>query len=201
VVGGAPQHLKDRGEGATVEIGARSILREHVQVNRGTSFGGGRTVIGSDCFLMGSTHVGHDCVLGNGVVMTNGAVLAGHVHVDDFAVFGGLCGVHQHARIGTMAMVAGLTGVSQDIPPYCMAVGFRARLAGLNEIGIERRGVTAESIRALRRAYKTIFRSGLSRAEALERARGDLDGSKEPAHFVEFVAAAGKRGVARHGRD
>jgi UDP-N-acetylglucosamine acyltransferase len=201
VVGGPPQHLKDGGEGGTVEIGARTVLREHVQVNRGTAAHGGRTVIGADCLLMGSTHVGHDCGVGNEVILTNGAVLAGHVLVEDFVLLGGMSGVHQFVRIGTMSMVAGLSGVSQDIPPYCLAAGFRARLVGLNEVGIERRGVSAASIRALRKAYKTIFRLGLPRAKALEQARKDLDGSPEAARFVDFIAAAGRRGMARHGRD
>lgn len=200
VLGGPPQHLKDKGEGTTLEVGPRSIIREHATLNRGTKLGGGRTVIGADCYLMIGTHVGHDCILGNEVVLAGGTVLAGHIEVEDFVLIGGHSAAHQFCRIGTMAMLAAGSGLSQDVPPYCMAVGNHARLMGLNEVGLDRRGVPDESIRALRTAYRRVFRSGLPRAESLAQTRSEQGGVKEVVRFLDFIIASGKRGVARHGR-
>jgi UDP-N-acetylglucosamine acyltransferase len=138
--------------------------------------------------------------VGNGVILTNGAVLGGHCEVEDFAIFGGLAGVHQYCRIGTMAMVAGAAILVQDVPPYCMAAGNRARLAGLNEVGLERRGVPAATIKALRQAYRLIFRTAGKREALIEKARAEFAGAREVGHFLDFIAAS-KRGVARHGRD
>jgi len=200
LVGGPPGHVKDKGEGTTLEVGPRCTIREHVTLHRGSKVGTGRTVIGADCYFMTGSHVGHDCRVGDGVVMTNGAVLGGHCEVEDLAVFGGLAGVHQYCRIGTMAMVAGAAILVQDVPPYCMAAGNRARLAGLNEVGLERRGVPADSIKALRKAYRILFRTAGKREELIAKARAEFGGVKEVAHFLDFIAAS-KRGVARHGRD
>ena len=200
VLGGPPQHLKDNGEGTTLEVGARTVIREHATLNRGTKAGGGRTVIGADCYLMIGTHVGHDCILGDGVVLAGGTVLAGHIEVGDFVLIGGHSAAHQFCRIGTMAMLAAGSGLSQDVPPYCMAVGNHARLMGLNEVGLDRRGLSTESIRALRSAYRTVFRSGLPRAEAMARTRSEQGGVQEVTRFLDFIDSAGKRGVARHGR-
>jgi UDP-N-acetylglucosamine acyltransferase len=199
-VGGPPGHLKDKGEGCTLEVGPRCVIREHVTLHRGSKVGSGKTVIGSDCYFMTGAHVGHDCRVGNGVVMTNGAVLGGHTEVEDFAIFGGLAGTHQFCRIGTMAMVAGAAILVQDVPPYCMAAGNRARLAGLNEVGLERRGVPEAAIKAVRKAYRIVFRTAGKREALLEKARAELGDVKEVAHFLDFIAKS-KRGVARHGRD
>jgi UDP-N-acetylglucosamine acyltransferase len=196
MIGAMPGHLRDRGEGTELVIGARCSFREHVSVHRGTKGGAGRTVIGDETSLFAHAHVGHDCVLGRGVLLTNGAMLGGHVQVGDFAILGGGALVHQFVRIGTMTMVEGKCGVGQDVPPYCLGAGHRVRLAGLNEIGLERRGVPKD---ALWSAYRTIFRSGLPRAEALAKVRLDHVASAEVASFADFIAAAGKRGVARHG--
>ena len=199
-IGGPPGHVKDKGEGCTLEIGPRTILREHVTLHRGSKVGTGKTVIGSDCYFMTGSHAGHDCRVGNGVILTNGAVLGGHCEVEDFAIFGGLAGVHQYCRIGSMAMVAGAAILVQDVPPYCMAAGNRARLAGLNEVGLERRGVSADTIKLLRKAYRILFRTAGKREDLIAKARAELGPVKEVAHFLDFIAAS-KRGVARHGRD
>ena len=199
-IGGPPGHVKDKGEGCTLEVGPRTILREHVTLHRGSKVGTGKTVIGADCYFMTGSHAGHDCRVGNGVILTNGAVLGGHCEVEDFAIFGGLAGVHQYCRIGSMAMVAGAAILVQDVPPYCMAAGNRARLAGLNEVGLERRGVADAAIKALRKAYRLIFRTAGKRDDLISRARGEFGEVKEVAHFLDFISAS-KRGVARHGRD
>ena len=199
-VGGPPGHVKDKGEGCTLEVGARCVIREHVTLHRGSKVGTGKTVIGSDVYFMTGSHVGHDCRVGNGVIMTNGAVLGGHSEVEDFAIFGGLSAAHQFCRVGTMAMIGGAAILVQDVPPYCMAAGNHARLVGLNEIGLDRRGVPEASIKALRKAYRLIFRTGGTRATLLQKARAEYGDIKEVAHFIDFIAAT-KRGVARHGRD
>jgi len=199
MVGAPPGHLKDRGEGTELVIGARCSLREHVSVHRGSKVGTGRTVIGDETTLFAHAHVGHDGRLGRGVLLTNGAMLGGHVEIGDFAILGGAAVVHQFVRIGTMAMIEGHCGVGMDVPPYCLAAGHRVRLVGLNEIGLERRGVSAEAVLSLRAAYRTVFRSGIRRAQALEKARAAGGSVKEVAHFLDFIAG-GKRGIARHGR-
>jgi UDP-N-acetylglucosamine acyltransferase len=200
MVGAQPGHLKDRGEGTELVIGARVSVREGVSLHRGTKVGSGRTVIGDECTFFAHSHVGHDCVLGKGVLLTNGSYLGGHVHVDDFAILGGGAVVHQHCRLGTMVMVEGNCGIPLDIPPYCIAAEHRARLVGLNEIGLRRRGVNAESVRALREVYRLLLRSNLSREEALTTARSEFGSVPECARFLDFVASS-KRGVARHGRE
>jgi UDP-N-acetylglucosamine acyltransferase len=181
-------------------IGARVSIREGVSLHRGTKVGTGRTVIGDECTLFAHSHVGHDSVLGKGVLLTNGAFLGGHVQVDDFAILGGGAVVHQHCRIGTMVMVEGNCGVPLDIPPYCIAAGHRARLVGLNEIGLRRRGVQAETVRAVREVYRLLFRSSLAREEALTTARKEFGVVPECARFLDFLSAS-KRGIARHGRE
>ncbi len=200
-LGGAPQHVKDSGEGTTLEIGPRCVLREGATLNRGTKIGTGRTRVGPDCYFMSDSHAGHDCDIGAGVTLTNGALLAGHCAVGDYALLGGQCGVHQFARIGTMAMVAGGSGVSQDVPPYCIAAGYRARLVGLNAVGVSRRGVPAATVDALWDAYRILFRLPMKREAAIEKVRAEFAGVLEVARLVDFVATPSKRGICRHGRE
>ncbi|MBI4566061.1 MAG: acyl-ACP--UDP-N-acetylglucosamine O-acyltransferase [Planctomycetes bacterium] len=195
-VGGPPGHVTDRGEGTTLEVGARTVVREYVSLHRGSNVGSGRTVIGPDCHFMPYAHVGHDCRVGRGVVMTNGSMLGGHCEVEDFVVFGGAAAVHQFCRVGTMAMVGGGSIASQDIPPYCTVAGNRVRLAGLNEVGLERRRVSKDVIQALRRAYRILFRTAGTRAHALERVRAEFGSIAEVAHLADFVASS-RRGIPR----
>jgi UDP-N-acetylglucosamine acyltransferase len=200
MIGAQPGHLKDRGEGTELVIGARVSIREGVSLHRGTKIGTGRTAIGDDCTFFAHSHVGHDCVVGKGVLLTNGSYLGGHVHVDEFAILGGGSVVHQHCRLGTMVMVEGNCAIPVDIPPYCVAADHRARLVGLNEVGLRRRGVKVETVRALREVYRLVLRSNLGREEALTLARKDFGAVAECAHFLDFVASS-KRGIARHGRE
>lgn len=156
-IGSQPQDLKYHGELSRLVIGARNVIREHVTMNPGTEGGGMLTSVGDDCLFMVGAHVAHDCRVGNNVILANNATLAGHVSVGAFAILGGLSAVHQFARIGAHAIVGGMTGVERDVIPYGSAQGDRARLAGLNIIGMRRRGFTREQIDGLRRAYKTLF--------------------------------------------
>lgn len=194
-VGTAPQDLKYRGEASTLEIGDGNTFREYVSVNPGTAGGGMVTVIGNGCLLMVSAHVAHDCRLGDSVILANGAALGGHVVVQDHAIVGGLAGVHQFARVGESALCAAGAMVSQDVPPFCVVAGDRARLYGLNLIGLKRRGFSAETIQALKRAYRSLF-GGSGRRDAIERTRAAFAGVPEVVRLCEFVAAS-TRGICR----
>jgi len=156
-VGSQPQDLKFAGEKTQLRIGARNKIREGVSINPGTTGGGGLTSIGDDCLFMLGTHVGHDCRVGNGVVVANHASLAGHVEVGDGAIIGGLAGIHQFVRIGEGAIIGALSMVVADVIPFGSVMGERPRLAGLNLIGLKRRGLSREEISALRAGYKALF--------------------------------------------
>lgn len=158
-LGAVPQDLKFAGERTRLEVGARNRIREHVTMNTGTAGGGGLTKVGDDGLYMTGSHIGHDCKVGNHVVFANNATLAGHVEVDDFAILGGLCAVHQFCRIGKHSMIGGMTGVEKDVIPFGSVLGNRAALGGLNLIGLKRRGFDRETISALRKAYDMLFYS------------------------------------------
>lgn len=170
-IGHKPQDLKFSGEVTRLEIGANNQIREHVTMSPGTEGGGGVTKVGDNGLFMMGAHVGHDCIVGNNVILANNATLAGHVELADFVILGGLSAVRQWSRIGTGAIVGGMTGVEFDVIPYGSVIGDRARLAGLNLIGLKRKGLPREQIHALRAAYRALFESEegtlRSRAEAL----------------------------------
>lgn len=158
-IGHQPQDLKYAGETVHLEIGQNNQIREHVTMNPGTEGGGGLTKVGNNCLFMMGSHVGHDCRVGNHVILANNGTLAGHVELDDFVILGGLSAVRQWSRIGTGAIVGGMTGVEFDVIPFGSVIGDRARLAGLNLIGLKRRDIPREQIHALRAAYKRLFES------------------------------------------
>jgi len=195
-VGAPPQDLKFHGEKSQLRLGDRNTVREFVTLHRGTESGGGETVVGDDCLFMAYSHVAHDCIVGNRVILANGATLAGHVQVDDFAILGGLSAVHQFARIGAHAMISGGAMVAQDVPPYCIAQGDRARTVGINLVGLKRREFSDEALRSVKQAYKLIFRSGLRLEEALDRIAGEVSSCPELTTFVDFIRDS-ERGIAR----
>lgn len=156
-LGTAPQDLKYKGEPSELIIGDNNMIREHVTMNTGTEGGGMKTVVGSNCLFMTASHVAHDCRLGNHVILANNATLAGHVEVGDHVVIGGLAAIHQFVRIGSHAMIGGMSGVEHDVIPYGSVMGERANLAGLNLVGLKRRGFDRDAIHALRNAYKLVF--------------------------------------------
>lgn len=195
-IGAAPQDLKYRGEKALLKIGDRNTVREFSTLHRGTADGGGETVVGNDNLFMAYSHVAHDCILGNQVILANGATLAGHVEVDDFAILGGLCAVHQFTRIGSHVMISGGSMVTQDVPPFSIAQGDRAKTVGINQIGLKRRGFSEEAIRGIKQAYKLVFRSGLRTEEALEQIAKEIKACPEVEEFSEFIRKSA-RGVAR----
>jgi UDP-N-acetylglucosamine acyltransferase len=156
-IGHAPQDLKYRGEPSRLTIGAGTVIREQVTMNPGTEGGGMLTSVGENCLIMACAHVAHDCRVGNGVILVNNATLAGHVSVGDHAILGGLSAVHQWVRIGPHSMLGGLSGLENDLIPFGSALGDRARLGGLNLVGLKRRGFEREAIHRLRAAYRMLF--------------------------------------------
>lgn len=195
-IGAAPQDLKFHGEKTTLRLGDRNTVREFVTLHRGTESGGGETVVGSDNLFLAYSHIAHDCRVGNRVILSNGATLAGHVHVDDYAILSGLCAVHQFTRIGAHAMVAGGAMVNQDVAPYTIVQGDRAKTVGINLVGLQRRGFSEAAIRSIKKAYKLIFRSRLRIEEALERISLELGEGPELKVLTDFVRHS-QRGVTR----
>jgi UDP-N-acetylglucosamine acyltransferase len=195
-IGAIPQDLKYRGEDSGLVIGAGNRIREFCTLHPGTRGGGMLTRVGDGNLLMNYTHVAHDCIIGSHNVVANGAQLGGHVVIEDFTVVGALSGIHQFVRIGESAIIGAGSMVSQDVPPFCNATGDRARLHGLNTIGLERRGLSAETERALKRAYRLLFRSGLRVPEAAARVREEMGGVPEVERLVTFVEKS-ERGVCR----
>jgi UDP-N-acetylglucosamine acyltransferase len=196
-IGEAPQFVGYRGEKTFLQIGDHNIIREFVTLHRGTIKGGGRTVIGNENFIMAYSHVAHDCQIGNQVVMANGATLAGHILIEDFAIIGGLSAIHQFCQVGAYAIIGGLSGVLMDIPPYTKAQGDRAKLFGLNTVGLRRANFSEETLKALKKAYRIIFRSGLTLEKAMKQVGEDeISQTPEVQHLLQFIQRS-KRGISR----
>ncbi len=195
-LGEVPQDLKFEGEESKLVIGDRNRIREFVTFNRGTKGGGGVTSIGDDGFFMAYTHVAHDCQIGNHVIMANGVQMGGHVHIEDYAFIGGLSALHQFVRVGTHSMIGGGSAVSQDVPPYMIIAGTRATLHGLNLVGLKRRGFSDEAVNGIKKAYKAVFKSGLSFKDAKERVLSECPGIPEVLLLLDFVESSG-RGICR----
>ncbi len=195
VVGHAPQDLRYANEPTTLEIGDRTVVREYAALHRGTGEGG-RTIIGSDCFLMGFTHVAHDCVLGDHIIMSNAAMMAGHCVVEDWVIIGGITPIHQFVRIGRHAMIGGGLRVPKDVPPYVLAGGQPLACEGLNSIGLRRRGFAPAAIAALDRAYHLLYRAKLNVSQALAKIKeeSELMAVEEVCNVVEFIEKS-KRGI------
>lgn len=195
-VGSLPQDKKYRGEESRLVVGDRNQIREFASLSLGTAGGGMDTVIGDDNLFMNNSHVGHDCRIGSNNVVANGAALAGHVTLGDHVTVSGLAAVAQFVRVGESAFLGGGSMVVMDVPPFCMANGDRAKLVGLNVVGLERRGFTPEQVSEMKRAYRLLFQSKLLARDAVERIRGELAGSPPALAMADFVAAS-ERGVTR----
>ncbi len=194
VVGTIPQDLKFKGEFSELIIGDNTTIREFCMINRGTKGGGGVTKIGSNNLIMAYVHIAHDCIIGNNVIIANAVQFAGHVVVEDNAVIGGMSAIHQFVRIGKLAMIGGMSGVALDVAPFCLAVGNRARLNGLNLVGLKRAGFSFEEINTLKEAYKTIFKRNLRFQNAYEKLKNSP--SKNVIHMIEFLKNS-SRGFCR----
>ena len=197
-IGHQPQDLKYKGEESRLVIGRNNIIREHVTMNPGTAGGGLVTRIGDNGLFMVGVHVAHDCIIGNGVIMANSATLAGHVVVGDFAVFGGLSAIHQFVRVGQYAMVGGVTGVERDVIPYGSVLGDRARLSGLNIVGMQRRGFSRDEIQALRGAYQMLFEGENGTfAERVETVAKRFPGVRPVEDVLHFIREESTRGLVQ----
>lgn len=195
-IGTPPQDIGYKNEETFLVIGNDNVIRESATIHRATTKEDRVTEIGNNNFLMAYSHVAHDCKLGNHIIMANSAGLAGHITVGDWAILGGIVAVHQFVRIGSYAIIGGQSAVSQDIPPYVSAAGNRAKLYGLNLVGLKRRGFSDETISNLKKAYRIIFRSGLIQEEAMGRIKVELGNCREAMHLIEFMKNS-KRGITR----
>ncbi|MBK9245881.1 MAG: acyl-ACP--UDP-N-acetylglucosamine O-acyltransferase [Burkholderiales bacterium] len=199
-IGGVPQDKKYAGEDTALAIGDGNTIREFCTINIGTAQGGGLTRIGADNWIMAYVHVAHDCRVGDHCILANAVTLAGHVELGDWVILGGLAAVHQFCRVGSHAMAGGGTILVQDLPPFVICNGNPAAAHGLNSEGLKRRGFSAESIAALRRAYKTVYKEGLTAAAAsehlLQAAAQAADAAAELRLLADFVRTS-KRGIVR----
>jgi UDP-N-acetylglucosamine acyltransferase len=194
-IGEDPQDKKYAGERTMLEIGERNIIREFVTFNRGTADGIGKTVIGSDNLFMAYSHVAHDCIVGNHTVFANAASLSGHVEVGDYTILGGFTSVHQFTQIGTRSLCGLGSVVVQDIPPFSIAAGNRARAVGINKEGLKRKGFSPELIRALHQSFRELLKSRTPKKDAYEKLQPLCDQYPEVDEFVRFVRDS-KRGIA-----
>ncbi len=193
VLGGDPQDLKYAGEHSRLVIGARTVIRECVTLNRGTA-ARGLTRIGDDCLLMAYAHVAHDTEIGSHVVIANGVAMGGHVTIEDWAIIGGLTAIHQFVRIGAHTMISGASALRKDVPPFVKAAGNPPRLYGLNSVGLQRRGFPDPVRAALKKTYRMFFHSDMNVGQALAAARQAIEPFPEVVHFLDFVAAS-ERGI------
>ena len=195
-IGAAPQDLKYHGEKTYLKIGRGTIIREFVTINRGTAFGGGYTEVGEENYLMAYTHIAHDCKTGKQVILANNATLAGHIELGDNVTVGGLVAIHQFVKIGDHAYIGGKSAVVKDIPPYVIAAGDRATLHGLNNVGLKRKAFSKSTLRSLKKAYRIVFRIGLTVKQASERVRAEVEQVPEVVNFIQFIERS-SRGVTR----
>jgi UDP-N-acetylglucosamine acyltransferase len=196
-VGLAPQDLKYNDEPTRCEIGARTQVREHCTIHRGTATGRGITSVGTDCMLMAVAHVAHDCAIGNHVIVANNAVMGGHVSIGDHAVIGGAAAIHQFVRIGRAAMIGGVSGVESDVIPFGSVLGNRARLVALNVIGLRRRGFDKAQIQRLHLFFGALFRGEGVFAQRVEEVRARYAGDSLIEEVLAFIDQPSKRGLIR----
>jgi len=196
-LGGPPQHLGYDGEDTALDIGANNIIRENTTMNLGTKAGGGVTRIGNNGYFMTGAHIGHDCQVGDHAIFANNATLGGHAKIGDHVFLGGLTAVHQFNRVGSYAFVGGCSAVTSDVIPYARAVGNRAKLIGLNAIGMKRRGAARETIHGLREAYRMLFEGEGIFKERIERVALQYANNIEVMEIVDFINGNGARALMR----
>ena len=195
VLSTVPQDLKFENEKTTLEIGNNTTIREYATLNRGTT-DHWKTVVGDNCLLMAYSHIAHDCTLGNNVIIANSVNMAGHVTIEDFVGIGGMVPIHQFVKIGKHTFIGGGFRVPKDVPPFILAMGEPLRYAGLNSVGLQRRGFSAESLQELKKAYKIFYRSNLTAEKAIEKIESELDQLQEIKELVRFLKSC-DRGIIR----
>ncbi len=202
-IGHQPQDLKYKGEPSRLAIGSHCVIREHVTMNPGTEAGGLLTSVGDRCFIMVAVHVAHDCRIGNDVVLVNNVTLAGHCSIGDHVIMAGLSGAHQFVRIGEHAFVGGMTGLENDLIPFGMAIGNRAHLAGLNLVGMKRRGFSREQIHSVRGAFKILFSGEGNLKHRLPDVETEFSNDPHVMKIVNFIRKGGERAICtpRQGHD
>ena len=186
-LGTPPQSVHYNGEDTALRIGEDCDIREHATMNIGTASGRGETVVGNKCFFMVGTHIAHDCKIGDNVTFANNATLGGHVEIGDHTFMGGLCAVHQFVRIGESVIVGGLTGVAFDVIPFAAVVGDRANLAGLNRVGLKRRGFTPAQMQSVYKAYRAIFFGSGKIEQRVAAVAEEFAGDENVMRMVEFI--------------
>lgn len=195
VISTIPQDLKFKGEYSNTIIGDNSVIREYVTVNRGTS-ASGKTVVGSNVLLMAYVHIAHDCVIGNNAIIANAANLAGHVMIDESAIVGGMSAIHQFVHIGRHVMISGGSLIGKDIPPYTKAARYPIRYAGINSVGMRRRGFTAETIREIQEIYRILFVTGRNTSNAILHLETQFPATPVRDEILQFVRSSG-RGIMK----
>ncbi len=195
VISGLPQDLKYKGESTTVEIGDNTVIREFVTISRGT-VDKHKTSIGSNCLIMAYVHIAHDCEVGNHVILANAVQIAGHVKVEDYAVIGGSTAVHQFVKIGAHVMVAGGSLVRKDVPPYVTAAREPLSYAGINSIGLRRRGYSNDKINEIQEIYRHIYLKGKNNSKALDMIQMQMPSSRERDEIINFIRSSG-RGIMK----
>jgi UDP-N-acetylglucosamine acyltransferase len=196
-IGLQPQDLKYKGEPSQLIIGCNNVIREHVTMNPGTEGGGMITRVGNNCLFMVGAHVAHDCQVGDHAILVNNATLAGHVDVGNWAILGGLSAVHQFVRVGRHAMVGGMSGVENDVIPYGSVIGNRARLSGLNVVGLKRRNFDRETIHALRNAYRLLFAPEGTMTERIKDVAAVFSDNEPVMEIVNFIQADSSRAICK----
>ena len=199
VISAVPQDLKYKGEPTTAEIGDNSIIREFVTVNKGT-VAAGKTVVGKNNLLMAYVHIAHDCMLGTNNILANGVTLAGHVLIDDYAIIGGLSAVHQFVHIGSHVIISGGSLVRKDVTPFIKAAHEPLAYAGLNSVGLRRRGYSNERINEILNMYRIIFTKGLPASKACEAIENDFPKTEERDHILNFIRSS-SRGILKAGKE
>jgi UDP-N-acetylglucosamine acyltransferase len=196
VISSIPQDLKFKGEQSILQIGEGSIIREFVTLNRGTAFSG-KTIIGKNCLIMAYAHVAHDCVIGDNAILANAANLGGHVYIDDWAIIGGISGIHQFCKIGKHSILANHSRVVKDVPPYITAGGYPLKFEGLNLIGLKRRGFTGEQIQLISEVYDVIYKSGLNFGDSVKKAEEKFQQEELVNEILNFIKSS-ERGIIRN---
>jgi UDP-N-acetylglucosamine acyltransferase len=196
-LGSPPQDLKYNGEPSRLEIGCNNVIREQVSMNPGTEGGGMLTKVGNNCLFMVGSHVAHDCMIDDHVILVNNATLGGHVQIAEWAIIGGLSAIHQFVRIGRHAMVGGMSGIENDIIPYGSVIGNRARLQGLNIVGLKRRNFSRDVIHSLRNAYRLLFAQEGTMTERIEDVSNMMSGVEPVMEIVDFMRADSSRGICQ----
>ena len=196
-IGSPPQDLKYYGEKSTLEIGHSNTFREHCTVNPGTESGGMKTQIGNNSLFMVGSHVAHDCILGNNLVLANQATLGGHVTIEDNAIIGGLSAIHQFCRIGSLAMIGGMTAVDNDVIPFGLALGNRAKLIGINIIGLRRAKINNDEIKEFKDVFSQIFKSNSIESESL---KFDDNSNNLIKKLINFLKEESSRGICQYAK-